>query len=138
MAQIVVDASVVVKWYIPERHREQARALRDDYLNGTHDLSAPMLLSFEVIHALKYSGYFGEDDCEAATAVTEYGLELVSFSDLGDVVTIATDAAVTVYDAAYIALADSRETVAYIADMDLMEMLENTDYSGAVSSIQSH
>jgi predicted nucleic acid-binding protein len=30
MADVVVDTSTVVKWYIPEQHHEQARALRDD------------------------------------------------------------------------------------------------------------
>ncbi len=39
MADAVVDTSTVVKWYIPEQHHEQARALRDDLLNGNVDCS---------------------------------------------------------------------------------------------------
>jgi len=52
MADVVVDTSTVVKWNIPEQHHEQARAIRDDFLNGKHDLFAPALMPFEAINAL--------------------------------------------------------------------------------------
>jgi hypothetical protein len=58
MADVVVDTSTAVKWYIPEQHHEQARALRDDFLNGKHDLCAPALMPFEAVNALNYSGYY--------------------------------------------------------------------------------
>lgn len=52
---------------IPEQHHEQARALRNDFLNGKHDLCAPALMPFEVVNALNYSGHYdGERLHEAA------------------------------------------------------------------------
>lgn len=139
MAPIVVDASVVAKWYLPEQHHEQARALRDDYLNGTHDLYAPALLPFELLNALKYSGHFDSGELrEAATSASEYGLELVPFHELGAVVSIATAADVTIYDASYVALARSHETTVYTADTALLDALADTPYSDAAAHIQSY
>lgn len=138
MAPTVVDASVVAKWYIPERHHEQARALRDDYLNGTHDLYAPALIPFEILNALKYSRHFDSDELrDAATSVSEYGLELVPSYELGPVVSIATESDVTTYDTFYVALAESHDTTAYTADTNLLDALENTAYSDVVTHIKS-
>ena len=41
--QIVVDASVVVKWFVEEEYGREARLLRDAYVNGLIDLIAPSL-----------------------------------------------------------------------------------------------
>ena len=38
-AVAVVDASVAIKWLLPEEDREIARRLQDDYQNGATGLS---------------------------------------------------------------------------------------------------
>lgn len=122
MTELVVDTSVVVKWYIPERHHEQARALRDDYLDGTVDLVAPALMPFEAINALKYSGHYDGVRLEdAARSLPEYGITLVPFTETGSVADIATTLDITVYDAAYVALAREFDTTAYTADETLLD-----------------
>ena len=128
MSEFVVDTSVVVKWYIPERHHEQARALRDAYLDGTCDLVAPALMPFEAINALKYSGHYDGARLEAAAkSVPEYGIELVPFTETGPVAAVATELDITVYDAAYVALARTRDTNAYTADGKLLDDLDGDD-----------
>ena len=37
----VLDASVAIRWVVPSLHSTKALKLRDDYLNGLHDLIAP-------------------------------------------------------------------------------------------------
>ncbi|MFB6308615.1 MAG: type II toxin-antitoxin system VapC family toxin [Haloarculaceae archaeon] len=124
MAEIVVDTSVIVKWYIPERHHEPARSLRDAYLDGSRDLVAPALMPFEAINALKYSGHYdGDRLAEAARSLSEYGIDLVSFGDIDGVAEIATELDVTIYDAAYVALARQLGTTAYTADENLIDDL---------------
>lgn len=139
MADLVVDTSVVVKWYIPEQHHEQARALRDDFLNGTHDLYAPALMPFEAVNALYYSGHYdGERLVEAADSLGEYGIELVPFQSVGALAEITTAIGITAYDAAYVALAVERDATAYTADSTLLADLEGSEYEGAVSNIQTY
>lgn len=112
MAELVVDASVVVTWYIPEQPHEQARALRDAYLNGTRDLVAPALMPFEAVNALRYSGqYDGDRLGDASAALPEYGVELVAYRNLPSVAEIATELDITIFDAAYLALAAETESL---------------------------
>lgn len=125
MARIVVDASVVVKWYVPERNHESARALRDAYLDGDHDLLAPALLPFEVVNALKYSGHYDGDRLqEASTTVTEFGIEFVPYRDVGDVATVANELDLPLYDASYVSLADETDGTLYTADSRLLDDLD--------------
>jgi predicted nucleic acid-binding protein len=139
MADVVIDTSTVVKWYIPEQHHEQARTLRDDFLNGTHDLYAPALMPFEALNALNYSGHYdGERLVEAANSLGKYGIELVPFQACGHIAEITTTVDITAYDAAYIALAVDREATAYTADTTLLTDLEGTEYEDAVTHIQTY
>ena len=138
MSEIVVDTSVVVKWYIPEQHHEQARALRDAYLDGEFDLVAPAFMPFEAVNALKYSGHYeGERLEEASKSLPEYGIDLVSFNKTGSVTEIANDLDITVYDAAYIALAQNHDTKAYTADGNLLDNLKG-DYSELAEHIRTY
>jgi len=139
MAQVVVDASVVVKWYIPEQHHEQARSLRNDFLDGTCELLAPALMPFEAVNALKYSGHYdGERLEEAADSLGKYGIELVHCRSGGPIAEITTAVDVTAYDAAYIALAVDRRATAFTADSRLLAELEGTEYEDAVDHVRSY
>jgi predicted nucleic acid-binding protein len=139
MADVVVDTSTVVKWYIPEQDHERARTLRDDFLDGKHDLYAPALMPFEALNALSYSGHYdGERLVEAANSLGKYGVELVPFRACGPVAEITTAVDVTAYDAAYVALAVDREATAYTADATLLADLEGTEYGDAVAHIRTY
>jgi predicted nucleic acid-binding protein len=48
----VLDASVAVKWVLPEPDSPEALALRDAYRTQVHELIAPDTLPIEVAHAL--------------------------------------------------------------------------------------
>lgn len=138
MTEIVVDTSVVVKWYIPEQYHEQARALRDAYLDGKYDLVAPALMPFEAVTALKYSGHYdGERLNNASKTLPEYGIELVPFNEIGSIAEIANNLDITIYDAAYIALAQNYDTKAYTADGNLINDLEG-EYSELAEHIQTY
>lgn len=138
MSELVVDTSVVVKWYIPERHHQQARGLRDAYLDGTFDLFAPALMPFEAVDALRHSGHYEEERLEEASkSVPEYGIDLVPFDKTGPVAKIATTLDITVYDAAYVALARTLDTKVYTADGNLLDSLEG-EYSTSAEHIRTY
>ena len=139
MTSVVVDASVVVIWYIPERDHKQARALRDAYLDGRHELLGPELLPFEVINALKYSDYFdGEQLVQAATTLPEYGISLVPYRRSGPVADIAATLDITIYDASYLALAQMNNTTVYTADPRLLDVISGSDYASLGTHIRSY
>ena len=138
MAGLVVDTSVVVKWYLPEQDHEPARELRDAYLEGEFDLIAPALLPFETINALRYSGHFDTEQLDAAAqSLSEYGIDLIPFREVGAVTKIATALDITVYDAAYVALAEQFETTGYTADETLLDDLAE-GYSDRLAHIHTY
>ena len=59
MERIVVDASVVVKWFVPEKDTGKALKLRDLYIRGDVELLSPTLLYYEVSNALRHHPYYG-------------------------------------------------------------------------------
>ncbi len=134
---VVVDASVVVKWYVPERDHEAARAVRDAYLDGVVDLLAPSLLPFEVVNALRYADLFDDEQLEGAAAtLPDYGIEFVPFRRLDAVPAAATTADTSVYDAAYLALAAARDCRLYTADERLVATVEATPYASHVEHVR--
>ncbi len=139
MAEVVVDASVVAKWYIPEQHHRQARQLRDDYLEGNTDLLAPALLPFEVVNALRYSGHYeGDRLVEASTTLPEYGVRLVPYREAGPVAEVALELDVTLYDASYVALAHTTGATVYTADSLLLDAVEGSDYADAAAHVRGY
>lgn len=48
----ILDASVAVKWVLPEPDSPAALSLEVDYRNGVHELLAPDTFPVEVAHAL--------------------------------------------------------------------------------------
>jgi len=53
LKQAVIDASVVLKWYLAdEEYSQKAIGLLDKYLSNELDFVAPSLLEFEVINGL--------------------------------------------------------------------------------------
>ncbi len=123
-ASAVVDASIVVKWFIEEEYTKQALKLRDEFANRNLLLIVPSLLNFEVLNALRYSGLFNKKELkELAVAIGKYGFELHNLiGNYGELTAeIANALDLSVYDASYIALAELFNIVLYSADNKIIE-----------------
>ena len=107
--RVVVDASVVVKWFVREDDRDRAIMLREAHLNGDVLLSAPDLVVYEVGNALRNCPGFVEEDVRAAVEAL-FGLHMELMPPTPDAMTGAVREAfghdMTVYDAVYLSLAD--------------------------------
>ena len=104
MNEVVVDASIVVKWFIEEEWPREARMLKDDYAAGRVDLIAPALMPFEVLNALRYSSAFGGEELIQVARILD-DLQITLYGLKGDyaekTVMLALRKGITVYDAAY-------------------------------------
>lgn len=109
MTEVVLDASVVLKWFVPtdEPGRAEARVLRDEYRVGRLVVVVPSLLFLELLNVA--GRRWGWD--EAALLGLAAGLEDLRFEvfEPGPS-TVATWVArgLTAYDAAYVAVAEER------------------------------
>ena len=116
---IIVDASVVVKWFVEEEDTEKALKLREDYRNGRIDLWSTELMPFEVLNALRYNPQIGIKEIRRAVkALSGYRVALHPILDeLGELcVASALKYGVSVYDSSYISLSILFDKTLYTAD----------------------
>ena len=120
---LVLDASVAVKWFNPEPLREKALEIRKSFVEGNIQLEAPSLLPYELGNALRYNPKFGIEEVEVSVrAMDDLQMTLHEFRGAlaDDAVETAYRLGITLYDAAYVALASLRGGVLYSADDELV------------------
>jgi predicted nucleic acid-binding protein len=117
---VVLDASVVVKWFHSEgeRHLDAARSLRAEFEAGELLVFAPTLLRFELVSvAGRRWGWAESALVELAFALEDLGFEFVE-PEL-ERVAVWTARGLTAYDAAYVAVAEE-SALRLITDDDLI------------------
>ena len=117
MSLFVVDASLVIKWFVPEIHSEAARR----WLDASHDYVAPDLLFPEVGNVVWKKVRRKElEETEARQLVVDLAqvaVETVATRGLlRDALALALTAGITAYDAMYLTLAVRLETEVITAD----------------------
>jgi len=121
MSVFVVDASVVIKWFLPEIHADAARRL----LHESHQYLAPDLLFPEVGNAVWKRVRRGElkpdEGRRLMSDLADVAVETIATRDLmDDAWAIAIAAEHTVYDSTYLALAVRLDTQLITADKRLV------------------
>lgn len=127
MKRVVIDASVVLKWYLAdEEDGEKALKLLDDYVSDRVTLVAPALLEFEVASGLAMARRRGraldyEDVLRAMDGFSGLGIELRPLFPLfPKVLDYCGKYNLSAYDASYAALADEEKAILITADKRLL------------------
>ena len=126
MKQIVIDANVVVKWFIEEKNSTKARILRDKFIGKEIKLITPSLLYFEVMNALKYSKLFNQAELnDAGESLENYGLNVITIKKKirEQMVKIAVEHDLSIYYASYLGLSIAMETILCTADEKIIKKL---------------
>lgn len=124
---MAVDASVITKWFVDETYSEQARKLRDDYIDLNVRLVVPRFARYEVLNALKYSGAFGTKELiDVAMILEDYQFIEVPLDGryAEETIRISVENGVTVYDASYVAVGKVRGIDVFTADERLLERIK--------------
>ena len=123
----VLDASVVVKWFVDEEHSDKALQLREEYYAGEREIIVPDLLLFEVANALRYNSAFETEEIkECVETLSAMCIEIVtpSYSLLERAIHRAREFDITCYDATYLALAEDLEFEFITADRRLYGIVQ--------------
>lgn len=138
MSIFVVDASLVVKWFVPEINAEAARK----WLEASHDYVSPDLLFAEVGNVVwKKVGRKELSEAEARQLVKDLprlAVETVATrSLLQDALAVALTAGITAYDAMYLTLAVRLETQVITGDQRVVEKVaRHQPLAGHIRSLQ--
>jgi predicted nucleic acid-binding protein len=120
VTSVVLDASVVLKWFRAEseRHVGPARSLRAAFERGELIVIAPSLLGLELVNVAGRRWRWAESDLvDLAAALEGLGFELME-PDLGRVA-YWTARGLTAYDAAYVTVAETSKA-RLVTDDDLV------------------
>lgn len=117
MSVFVVDASLVIKWFVPEIHTKAARR----WLEASHDYVAPDLLFSEIGNVVwkkvRRSELTENEGRRLVTDLAEVPVETVNTrSLLEDALAVALTTGITVYDAMYLTLAVRLQTAVVTGD----------------------
>ena len=125
MKRIVVDASVVLKWYLPdEEYGNIAIEILDKYVAYEIEIIAPFLLEYEVINGLLIAQKRGRVEKEiVATAIVgllNLEIEQKSLSFFyPEVLRFSESYGISAYDASYLAVAMEADALMVTADETL-------------------
>jgi len=120
MRQLVLDASVVLKWFRAdgERHAGPARSLRAAFEAGELSVLVPPLLRLEILNVAGRRWLLGEEGLvDVAGALEELGFTLVE-PELSAVARWVARG-LTAYDAVYVAVAEGAAAT-LVTDDDLI------------------
>ena len=130
MKRYVVDASVAVKWLIPEEHSECAMKLLDDWFEEGLELNAPELLRLEVTNALTKYVERRVIDAEKAQEGFEIFREIMlSYVEedwplIEDALKASITSGLSIYDAVYFVLAKRLGATLITADRRLVDKVK--------------
>lgn len=137
MRRYVVDASVAIKWYIPENHSADAERL----LSAADELHCPDLLFAEIGNILWKYVRRGECSQEKAStilnALRDIGFDVCDTPGLAlKALDIACETNRTFYDSLYIALAVQLDVPMVTADLRLFNEMARTPLRNYVIRVE--
>lgn len=127
---LVLDASVLIKWYYEEEDSEKAIAIRDMFDRSELDIIVPQILYYEVSNAIRYNKYLQlEDKNRIIDNLFSLGLEtrLLSSEDMVRTNEMATKNDTTIYDTAYLAMARNFGIPLVTADEEFVKKVRAKD-----------
>jgi predicted nucleic acid-binding protein len=139
----VIDASVLIKFYVPEILSDRAERLLAKIGNKDIDLLAPDLIYPEAGNILWKKQRLKELTHSEAEEITDAILSLplkieASKSLLPLAVDLAIACGISVYDTLYLSLAKVYETTLITADRKLVDVLIKTDLKDSVKWLGSY
>ena len=117
--EIVLDASVMVKWFSEEDDTDKALKIRNNHIEGSTTVVSPDLTLYEVANALRYNPGFNVNDVGRAVAdLMDLQIDLITPNRelLENSAKISYEYGLSIYDAYYLSLAKMMGLILLTAD----------------------
>ncbi len=133
----VLDASVVIKWFVKEEDSEETIELLNEYNQGKCEIAVPDLLIYEVANVLRYNPKFSHTDTLGCIrSIHNLDLDVVELVELivESALGISYERKISFYDALYIAVAKEigyefitadEKLYGLVSDLPFVRLLKN-------------
>jgi predicted nucleic acid-binding protein len=120
---VVLDTSVVAKWFLEEEGSERAVKIRDDFLKGGQPIVLCDLTLYELGNLLRFKDFASGEIADALGSLFDLGVDIVvpTKNILSIAAEIAEKHELTFYDASFIALAQELQFKLKTADQKIFE-----------------
>lgn len=135
MKAFVVDASVALKWYLPDEEGvDQALLLLDAFMRSEITLHAPSLIGWEFVNAMWVAGRthrIAQDDQDAAVRnFLHLDINRIAAYEMSDsILSIAAEFERSCYDSVYMALSSVMRAPFVTGDKRLFNALKEKNLS---------
>lgn len=127
----VIDASVVLKWFLDEEDSDTALKIRKKHLEGKLELCAPTLLVIEISNALCTKPDVKEETVLSALKAfyyTKVKLCPITKKLIKESIRLSIERKITVYDSLYVSLAKVKGCNFLTADKRLYEKVIDLEF----------
>jgi len=127
---LVLDASVIVKWFSEEEYTDKALEIRKEFFTGEIDIIVPELVLYEVSNAIRYDKDFSrKDKGERIDDLSLIDFKVVRFSNkiASMALKMALDTDTTIYDSTYLAVAKLNKCPLITADKKYVKKIKSKD-----------
>ena len=127
---IVLDASVIAKWFLEEPESSSALYYRDLHLKRKEIIIVPHILVYEIANLLLYKNFTEKEIISVLESLENFKIEVISlnFSDIVRVAILAKEREITAYDAAYVLLARNFGCKFITADKKLYKKVKDLNF----------
>lgn len=129
---IVLDTSVIAKWFIEEPKSSSALYYRDLHAKKEKIIIVPDIFIYEIANFFRYKKDFKEKEIIVSLdALENFKIEIIqlNFRDIARAVILAREKDITVYDAAYVITALNFGCKFITADENLYEKIKNLGFA---------
>lgn len=131
LKNVVLDSSVVIKWFSEEEGTSISLELREKYINGELIIVVPDLLLYEIANALRYNKLLKENDVqEAVESIIRLGIDIIvptkEIMDLA--ISLAFKYNLTLYDSYFLATAKTLHFTCVTADENMYKKVKELDF----------
>lgn len=125
---LVLDASVVVKWYCEEKDSDKALEIRKMYRENNVNIIVPNLLFYEVINAIRFNSDISEKAKKRiANNLLAIGFDTIvpSRNQYLEALSFALNKDLTIYDSIYYVIAKDTDGLYVTADENFWNKTKN-------------
>lgn len=126
---VILDASVILKWFVTEEGSDTALQFRDRHISGEERIIVPPLLFYEIANVLRYHEQLPDEELLILFEILkdlEISTIYPSFSEFEETMLYARSKKISVYDATYIVLARNIGCELITADQRLVRAVDES------------